>query len=123
MKPLELTPKHKKRLLKMCNKLYKREDLTFYTHTPDGLNKKHIFIIGFIGNNDFIPDCDVCMHWYEFCFNKLLPTLALKACKTDIVMDIEYTQNVTSFTTSILLDNLHPINFLYKEFKKLNATK
>lgn len=112
MTPIELTEKHKDKLLEMCKVLYpeyvnidieKDGILTLWKKLPPTREWDQI-------------------HWFEFCFTELSPTLALNTCKTDILMDVEYMNNVAEFNDSVILDKIHPVDYLYKEFKKLNDT-
>lgn len=104
MKSIELTEKHKYKLLEMCNTLFPE-----LGSVQLGVREKHGW------SNDFlvfgIEKSDIqtfVIHWFEFCINILCPQLTNR---TAMFNDIE--------DDNIKL-SIHPIDYLYKEFKKLN---
>lgn len=108
MKPIELTESHKEKLLEMCNTLWKKEEWRFSLDVPGNLNKNHIFIMGFIGDNDYIPNCDCYIHWFEFC----LMHLPYK------IFGTQYNEQLIHSKFQCLVDE-HIIDYLYEKFKKL----
>lgn len=68
MKSIELTEEHKEKLLEMCKKLfpqYKIWDL------PLKGEYFHHIIAAKDEWNDYIPNCDLYIHWFEFCIKHL----------------------------------------------------
>ncbi len=73
MKAQSLNKEQKAKLLEMANGLYEEEKIEFFLDVPKGLNKNHTFLMGFLDGNDYIPNCDVYMHWFEFCIKCIAP--------------------------------------------------
>lgn len=93
MKSIELTKKHKAKLLEMCNKLFKKE-IHGLTIQEDN---------GFLNYSDTSKtvDYDDRIHWFEFCMTHLAEKI-----DCDLAHNIIYMKK-------------HPIDYLYEEFKKL----
>jgi hypothetical protein len=92
MNSIELTQEHKSKLLEMCNKLFSEYDDILFS--PITFN-----MLMFNGTEKDT----VYIHWFEFCITHL----AKKVCKSDgITLTFNGYKN-------------NPIDFLYKEFKKL----
>ena len=115
MKPIELTKEQKNKLLEMCKKLFP-EYWILELDVPNNLNNKHLFIIGFLEGNDYIPGCDLYMHWFEFCWNILNKILANKP-PLYILEQIQ----LFGMTCFNKFPSVHPVDYLYEEFKKLKV--
>lgn len=118
MEPIKLTEKHKAKLLEMCKKLfpeYNYNKKTGYGGWTIGKNYSHSHLIGYLKNdfNDSIDDPDVYIHWFEFCMTHLTKKLDLAFC------DIGDLASSLNGDTETEMFNLHPIDYLYNEFKKL----
>jgi hypothetical protein len=114
MKPLELTPEHKTKLLEMCEALFP-EQSPFQIGIPGELRKGWGYSKHFIfGKSDVFADDGVFCHWFELCMTHLATSIYNKG---------GYYRNyvtITLFRGTIVQDADHPIDYLYNEFKKLN---
>ena len=110
MNALTLTAEHKSKLLEMCNKLFSTEGKWF--NILDGSI--------YYSKNGKFPGFSI--HWFEFCVLHLLT--AIKDLQTQDAFGFDG-EKYDSFYKKALLkmfmyDNpSHPIDYLYKEFKKL----
>lgn len=105
MKLIELTQEHKFKLLKMCKELFS-EYVNYkwdVIHCTDDIKYNGIlFMYKKNGDNDEF-------HWFEFCTITLWNELYLKLGHLELKSYYE-----------LLLNNLiHPVDYLYEEFKKL----
>lgn len=128
MKSIELTEEQKNKLLEMCNTLWKQENWIFLLDVPNDLNKNHCFIMGFIGNNDYIPNCDCYIHWFEFCMTHLVEKIFNpKDLNNQKIKQkfISFFMEMSSYSWFIQDSGIresfanHPVDYLYQEFKKL----
>lgn len=103
MKNIELTKDHKSKLLKMCKELF-----------PEYCWKNSFEF----GDNILVyctsEGCE-SIHWFEFCWtllNKILESnlLPIKSC--EIIKEF----GLICFNK---FESLHPVDYLYEEFKKL----
>lgn len=114
MKAIELTEEHKSKLLEMCKVLfpeYKNWDLKLKGEY------KNYLIASFELENDYIPDCDLYIHWFEFCMTHLATVIYNKG---------NYYKNyvtITQFRGYICQEVDHPIDYLYEQFKTLENGK
>ena len=111
MKPLRLTGLHKSKLLEMCKMLF-----------PEW--KAH----SLMSNETYVSDDDITsdyadsnetfkIHWFEFCMTKLwIKINSLLNHKTPE----ELMQMYNAFW-DISNEKLHPVDYLYEEFKKLKT--
>ena len=111
MKNIELTEEHKSKLLEMCKILFPEYDFPNKIQSIIFIRKKNKKL----GEN---------IHWFEFCSIKIVNELAWRNIKTDILADCEYEDFRIKLITEIFRDKFttekfHPIDYLYKEFKKL----
>ena len=108
MKALKLTKQHKSKLLEMCKILFPEY---FYWD----LNY-HIISAYINGNDNEIyedEDYDLAIHWFEFCMLNLAPKiLPIFTDMKNFYAGLNESNEDKSF-------NKHPIDYLYKEFKKL----
>lgn len=115
MKAIKLTKEHKKKLLKMCKTLfpeYKNWDLKL-----EGEYKNHL-IASFEEDNDYIPNCDLYIHWFEFCMTHLIDKLSIEFAKSE-GEDDSCLKEEFLFHLSKIKNKIHPVDYLYKEFLKL----
>jgi len=95
MKPLELTEEHKSKLLEMCEKLFPEYDFS-KVGFKDSVGTIYYGLKTKIHYTNKI-------HWFEFCIKILIEKLNLSNYQK----------------TRLLLSEVHPIDCLYNEFKKL----
>ena len=106
MKSIKLTKEHKAKLLEMCNKLFSKEGKFFTVLDGDIYYSK----------NGKFPGLSI--HWFEFCMTYLVYKLSY-----------EFSQipNIKGEAIHLKLWELnkgdyfimHPVDYLYEEFKKL----
>lgn len=114
MKPLELTPEHRTKLLEMCNLLFKNCKWHFWESDSD--DYPTYSMIGYSNhvnlgtNKKIIPSLEI--HWFEFCMTHLV----------DKLNNIKFNNNDSSFIfwKDLAISNGHMVDYLYNEFKKLN---
>jgi len=105
MKPLEFTSEQKDKLLEMCQVLF--PDYNIFEIDEDG----YILLI--------LEKCPA-IHWFEFCTKELISALAWKNVTSDLVGDLQFAEFYNIALQNIFLDNMHPVDYLYKEYLKLN---
>ena len=137
MKSIQLTEKHKSKLLEMCKELFCEES---EINSIQNFRVENDYILGlsdhilYCENRDLsenhyecekVPEEDLVtfenypiecfeinIHWYEFCI-LWLATIIYNKRKTNNFSILEY--------RGFLCQSVeHPIDFLYEEFKKLN---
>ena len=131
MKSIQLTEKHKSKLLEMCKELF--PEYVIYPADNDG------FIEGeqWVGDQNMGEDRPVNefnIHWFEFCMTHLIVKLSKEFTKQKL-SEADYTDNQypnwfsekvsyhlnpfrnEEFEEDILF--IHPVDYLYEEFKKL----
>lgn len=103
MKAIQLTEEHKSKLLEMCEKLCKDKDHTWFKISMYNeilwVNKK-----AKIGS----------IYWFEFCMTYLCDKIFLPRgeSRLDGIKGMDYYR---------INKNMHPVDYLYSEFKKLNT--
>ena len=109
MKSIELTEKHKSKLLEMCVELFPKSKIQF---TDDFYCEWTLFLITEDDYDSTLPENIVECHWFEFCmthlFNKLIVEKYGYMSISDAMSNgyyVIYSQN--------------PIDYLYNEFLKL----
>lgn len=107
MKTLELTEEHKSKLLEMCNKLFPESNWCMSTQNGTcGIHSSKIDqIFVYEGSNPYNFPVSI-IHWFEFCMTHL----AEKILTQD--------EQLNDFLLTFNVD-LHPIAYLYEEFKNL----
>ena len=127
MKNIELTENQKVKLLEMCRILFPEyPDLQFGVKEKHNWSKEYL-VFGLTGNEPII-------HWFEFCMTHLIVKLSKEFTKQGL-SKADYTDNQypnwfsekvsyhlnpfrnEEFEEDILF--IHPIDYLYEEFKKL----
>lgn len=109
MSPIELTEERKSKLLEMCNKLFPEKEIRFIKPVfscPD------TFFIQ-IGLKSSIK-YDLEIHWFEFCMIHLVNKVLHDSMNFNFI-----TEEHESLITGLLRKDLHPVDYLYEEFKKL----
>ena len=102
MKSIQLTEEHKTKLLEMCKVLFPEyPDLQFGVKEKHNWSKEYL-VFGLTGNEPII-------HWFEFCTITLWNELYLKLGNLEL----------KSYYELLLNDLIHPVDYLYEEFKKL----
>lgn len=107
---IQLNKKQEKNLLKMCNKLFSEEGKWFEILDGDI----------YYSNNGRFPGKSI--HWFEFCINNLCREIALKNTEKDFGFDPwDFDLKHKKYLKKMLMfDNpKHPVDYLYKEFKKI----
>ena len=101
MTSIELTEKHKSKLLEMCKTLF-----------PEYINIQFVYknLIQFSGKNNFK------IHWFEFCMTHLADKMLQLGELPNYNNKLNYEFN--SILQSSWWES-HPVDYLYKEFKKL----
>lgn len=122
MKAIEISEGQKGRLLEMVKKLF--PEYTFQFYKP--ISKANM-LVGFLNSNDsdVYDNCDIFVHWFEFCCTHL----ADKIYYPDGVARREIRSRVEYFFFQTFIDSTegatsgydHPIDFLYREFKKIKS--
>jgi|694.fasta_scaffold145460_3 hypothetical protein len=132
MKSIELTEEHKSKLLEMCDILFP-EYIFYFHHHDEGKPDKNIsynFLPGFIfgfkkyedgSTSENYHDVDIFIHWFEFCSIYMLEKLYRSTNDLHNFMDICFRYNFTQWDPIHI--RIHPVDYLYKEFKKLNYEK
>jgi len=109
MKAIDLNKEQKDELLEMCAKLFPEYRFSFY-HPMSKAN----MLVGFLLDNDsdVYDNCDIFIHWFEFCIKELTPELFPdeESCNCD---------NTYLEIALIHMISEHPVDYLYEEFKKL----
>lgn len=122
MKAIQLTTEHREKLLEMCKELFPEYRWLFHHHddgTPDKNNPVNFnYLPGFLfafkkeNDSDLYDSCDIFIHWFEFCITYLCDKIFLPKgeSRLDGIKGMDYYQRN---------DKIHPIDYLYSEFKKL----
>jgi hypothetical protein len=119
MNSIKLTEEHKSKLLEMCKALfpkYKIWDLKL-----NGEYRNYL-IASFEEENDYIPNCDLYIHWFEFCMTYLpveLYRYAMHKCNINPADALKIiTINLTQFVDFGRYE-INPVDYLYEQFKTL----
>lgn len=117
MNTIELTDLHKSRLAEMC-------EILFPEYTIYGIQKANHFgrIVNIVQGNKWESDDDdqypvdeFFIHWFEFCMTKLwIKINSLLNHKTP-----EELMSMYNAFWNISNEKLHPIDYLYEQFKQL----
>ena len=124
MKSIELTEEHKSKLLEMCKVLFPE-----YTTIPNDKNPKFLTINWFTKQGYFIHlmDDDLkenkMIHWFEFCMTHLCVKIynLIDKYNNDLFINMFHGSilSFTHFKESGDFVAIHPVDYLYEEFKKL----
>lgn len=110
MKSIQLTEEDKSKLLEMCKVLFPEYTYGFENDFSD---------IGIMEYYTNVEDWKF-IHWFEFCMTHLANEIIYKEEKT-----LRTCENEHNFMLKQLMNvfynekGIHPIDYLYKEFKKL----
>lgn len=122
MKSLEISEEQKEHLLEMCKALFPeyKGDISFNLEDEsDKTSDYNGFLIGFLDEfADYKPNCDLYIHWFEFCTKELLSKISF-TCRSEMLGEEEFIQNYNKGLFAIFLEQQHPIDYLYSQFKKL----
>jgi hypothetical protein len=112
MKQIELTLKHREKLLEMCKELFPSSDFDMYDLVNVGESKLYPEIWIIQDNSQiFAP----YIHWFEFCMTHLQRKILG-------VLDYEKTK-IFLMRCLFQCEQPHPIDYLYSEFLKLKNGK
>lgn len=109
MRAIELTEQHRSMLLEMCKKLFPEYEY-ISLDIPEGYNKNHAFVMGYLEGNDYVPNCDLYIHWFEFVHTHLF----LKIINLNGYMSIS---DYISMNRDYIFR--HPVEYCYEQFKRL----
>lgn len=114
MKAITLTEDQKDKLLEMCKTLFSE-----YTTIPSDKNPKYISLFSqsnlgvFVVLSDDEKQIQENIHWLEFCMIDLVEKLLYKENEKQS----QFYLTALSYKRGVI--NIHPVDYLYKEFKKL----
>ena len=109
MKNIEINNKQKENLLEMCKKLFPEyPDLQFGVKEKHNWSKEYL-VFGLTGNEPII-------HWFEFCMTHLANKMIELGELPNFNNKLDY--DFFSILQSSWWES-HPVDYLYKEFKKL----
>lgn len=116
MKSLKLTPKHKTKLLEMCEILFQNFSPFDLELEPQYDGSQYHIIFRYMKDNMFE------IHWFEFCMTHLLEKILNPTPNKPNRAIKEHFQEFFWFTNLYCngQGGQHPIDYLYNEFKKLN---
>jgi hypothetical protein len=106
MKQIELTLEHREKLLEMCKELFPETELSFESDLAED---------GMIDINISKPNNLELIHWFEFCMTYLQDKLKELKC-----FEYEMDSNLRLMECWY---KSHPVDYLYKIFKKLKNAK
>lgn len=137
MKPLELTDKQRDKLLEMCNVLFPNRKWIFWysenddSSYPQGVMIGHVnaYVLG--SKKDHYPSLE--MHWFEFVATKLFmavfpdepsqmwgkPAIRSNSRKHYEIFALWLAGFPKNYFEKINLETYHPVDYLYKHFKKI----
>ena len=113
MNSIQLTEEHKSKVLEMCKVLFPEYKVKFI---PDNLLEYDDQIFNYLSIEE-ITEKEVdftVIHWFEFCMTYLCDKIFLPKgeSRLDGIKGMDYYQRN---------ENMHPIDYLYSEFKKLKT--
>ncbi len=114
LKAIELKSKHRQELLKMCKTLFPITTKEYYGIYDDLAHANDHLCLCKKSNDDIIWS----IHWFEFCMTNLLVKIrSFKSKETpEELMDF---YGIYWEISNYNLTKIHPIDYLYQEFKKL----
>ncbi len=124
MKSIELTEKHKSKLLEMCNTLFPDTKWHFWQseidNYPDGMLGYNQHAI--LGKHKTIqPSLEI--HWFEFCMTHLCVKIynLIDKYNNDLFINMLHGSilSFTHFKESGDFVAIHPVDYLYEELNKL----
>lgn len=122
MKSIELTNKHKNKLLEMCNKLFPEYLVNDYNYWEISANPNYITYVKWNHEAEWGEQL-FKIHWFEFCmthlFDKLFkdPNKLSKDLRYNFILTFESISDY-DYHKLLVLDN-HPIDYLYGHFKTM----
>lgn len=121
MKNIEINEKQKENLLEMCKELFPELNLEMYYDKDIADNWEEALKndscgndaqIGYLISNWHKPNAKI-IHWFEFCMTHLFYKLYYNGWRK------ENPNCVVDFHLDLHNFKYHPVDYLYKEFKKL----
>ncbi len=110
MKSIELTEEHKAKILEMCKVLFPKYDhYTFWSEDFVGMYNTD-------EQGKEVMENNISIHWFEFCMTYLAYKLANIDSEDTFIGD-----NYRLYDK--IMNNEHPIDYLYTKFKKLHNEK
>lgn len=106
MQPIQLTQDHKDKLLEMCKILFSEYELVTHDHQFNDLD------FNLIGYRNLKTKNIETIHWFEFCIMDL-------TTKIYNISDLKKECSIKQLRGWICQYEDHPVDYLYKEFKKL----
>lgn len=117
MQQLELTEKHKEQLLEMCNKLF--NDKSIYNFRILTLQFTTITVVC----PQYYSNVGNPHGWFEFCLLHIAPAIYKKLPKIQQAdlnfMGNGYTTIVANLMYCFKNNKIHPVDYLYQQFKLL----
>jgi hypothetical protein len=105
MDSIKLTKEQKEKLLEMCNVLFPEyNEIVLTKHNTLRFGYKETNVKTWIGN--------MSIHWFEFCVTNL-------TTKIFNILKLYLKTDIASYRGRIIQYEEHPVDYLYKEFKKL----
>lgn len=119
MNSIQLTEEHKSKVLEMCKALFPEYKVKFIL---DSLLNYDDRIFNYLSIEE-ITEGEVdftVIHWFEFCITWLLHIIIYRKDKWPSQCKFEH-QNILMEIMKVFYngDGIHPIDYLYNEFKKL----
>jgi len=106
MEPIRLTEKQKEKLIEMCNKLFPAERFLLWEVPKWNLDL-------------FSQKQQLKIHWYEFCMTYLCSKIG-NSKRSDLERYFDESDiRHEMVTRQEWYKGYHPVDFLYKEFKKI----
>jgi hypothetical protein len=112
---IKLTEEQKDKILEMCKVLFPEYDFVFY-HTISKAN----MLTGFLKTNDsdLYDNCDIFIHWFEFCMTHLAEKIAKHDRYDDLNLHVDtilacWVNHTENFPRK------HPVDYLYEKFKRI----
>ena len=111
MNQIKLTDRQSKRLIKMCMNL-------FVSDIKPHIDNNNNIVVWNLAK-DINAEYATSIHWFEFCMTKLwIKINSLLSHKTP-----EELMSMYNAFWDILNEELHPVNYLYEQFKQLKINK
>lgn len=110
MKQIELTLKHREKLLEMCKELFPETELSFESDLAED---------GMIDINISKPNNLELIHWFQFLMCELIPKFKTFGINIDYWLMTLPSTHIQWNGTKVN----HPVDYIYNEFKKLKNAK
>jgi hypothetical protein len=118
MKSIELTKDHKSKLLEMCKVLFPEYEFDYEPELYGRGIGQNIDCLSIYGKNVYEN-----IHWFEFCMTHLCVKIynLIDKYNNDLFINMFHGSilSFTHFKESGDFVAIHPVDYLYEEFKKL----